>query len=408
MRVLVLGHSLAYGDFARARNIDLINVLDSHALRIPGLDLQVDPIVVGDRTSIGEILAAVHRRGLVDKVDAVFTNSEACAITAAALAGILGADGVPVATAVAMRDKSIQKSLVRAAGIPVAGSVVIAPSRSLQTVLPAFRYPAVVKPLAAAATRGVTRIRDRAHLEEVLRAVRHAVEDPGATWLLEEFVDGAEFHLDGLVLGGRIEFLSVGRYAQNCLHVREGKLTGSTILDPRASDEDYGRFHEFADRSLQALGVRSSVFHMEAFDTSAGLVFSECAARCGGGLILPCIRYRFGVELELAAFQVAATGTFSPPSHSPEHPCVGWSYLPAPPGRITRLPDLAEMAAMTGVLSVEMKRFVGDELWDGRHEIEIGAGGVIVAGDNLAQVQERIGAFTQRFADETEILPLRP
>lgn len=408
MRVLVLGHSLAYADFARAEDIELFNVLDSHGLRIPGLDLQNDPIAVSDRTSIGEILAAVHRRDLVGTLDAVFTNSEACMITAAALADVLHAAGVPVPTAVAIRDKSIQKSHMRAAGIPVAASFLLEPSRSLESVVPDFRYPAVIKPLAGAATRAVTRVRDREHLDQVLAAFDDAFGDFGKTWLLEEFVDGAEFHLDGIVRGGRIEFFSVGRYAQNCLRVREGKLTGSTILDPTEHEAEYGRFCEFADRSLRVLGVTSSVFHMEIFDTVDGPVFSECAARCGGGQILPCIGYRFGVELELAAFQVAVTGKFLPPSSDSEYAYVGWSHVPVPQGRITRLPDLAAMAAMKGVLSVDMNRSVGDDMPDRRHEIDIRAGCVTVAGSSEEKVRENIGAFTERFAEETEIMPLGP
>ncbi|WP_326643706.1 ATP-grasp domain-containing protein [Streptosporangium sp. NBC_01755] len=404
MRVLVLGHSSAYADYAEENGVVLFNVLDAHGLRLENLRLQSDPIAVADRTSIAEILSALHRRGIHRDIDAVFTNSEAGMITAAALAELLGARGIPVRAAVAARDKGFQKALIRAAGIPVTPSAVLESNHSPVDGIDDLGFPAVVKPLASAGTYGVTRVRDREHLSEVLRAYREVHRSVPGPWLVEEFVDGVEFHLDGIVRNGVVEFLSVGRYVRNMLELRNGNLVGSMIMDPGAHPDLYSRYHRFAEASLGALGLTSTVFHLELFESSEGTFFSECAARCGGGRILPCIAHRFGIELESTAFKVAVMDDFSPPGpHGDGY--VAWSELPVPTGHVTRLPDMKRIRSMPGVVDVDLGIAIGDRVPDRRTVLNVDAGCAVVHGATEEETQTRIDDIAAAFAANIEAVP---
>ncbi|MGC5010768.1 ATP-grasp domain-containing protein [Streptosporangium sp. DT93] len=405
MRVLVLGHSSAYADYAEENGIVLFNVLDAHGLRLENLRLQRDPIAVADRTSIAEMISALHRRGIYGDIDAVFTNSEAGMVTASALAELLGARALPVRAAVAARDKAFQKTLVREAGIPVTPSVVLESNHSpAGAAAEGIRYPAVIKPLASAGTHGVTKVRDREHLGEVLRAYNDVYRGVPGPWLLEEFVDGVEFHLDGIVRNGVVEFLSVGRYVRNMLELRNGNLVGSLVMDPVDHADMYARYHRLAEDSLAALGLTSTVFHMELFESDrGGTFFSECAARCGGGRILPSIEHRFGVELESTAFKVAVMDDFTPPEPR-ERGYVGWSELPVPTGRITRLPDVKQIQNMPGVLDLDLGVALGDHVPDRRTVLSLGTGCVVVRGATAEEAERRMQDVIDVFAEGVEVV----
>jgi biotin carboxylase len=407
MRVLVLGHSKPYAEYARDKGIVLFNVLDSHGIRLPNLNLQNAPLVVADRTSVGEILSALYRRGIHQDIDAVFTNSEAAMITAAAIAKALNAVGLPVPVAIAVKDKAFQKDLIRRNGINVARSALLSPGASALDVVPdQVGFPAVLKPLAAAGSVAVTRVRDAGHLAQVLAAYADLHRSLGETWLAESFVDGTELHMDGLVINGQIEFLSVGRYLDPLLELRNGKLPGSVILDPVVHELDFAEYRKFGEQCLAALGLATSVFHLEFFEAASGLVFSECAARCGGQFIVPAIEAQYGIDLELAAFQVAIAGEFTPPTSPVPRICAGWTQLPVPQGRITRLPSPAQLAAIEGVLDISMDVVLGDDMPDSRADLGHRAGIALIAADSEDEAQARITALTGLFAAESESLPL--
>lgn len=407
MIVLVLGHSIPYADYAREKGISLINVLDSHGIRLKNLDLHREPVVVADRTSIGDILAALYRHNLHQGIDSVFTNSEAAMLTAASLAPALGARGLPIPVAVAVRDKAYQKDRIRRHGIPVAPCYVFGPGAAdAARIAGEARFPAVIKPLSGAGGVAVTRVRDAKHLGQVLAAYTDLYKPLGETWLLESYIDGIEMHLDGLVTGGRVEFLSAGRYLDPLLEQRNGRMPGSVILDPVAHDKEFTQYREFAEHCLAAIGLTQSVFHMELFDTPEGLVFSECAARCGGQLIVPAIEKQYGLDLELAAFQVAVSGEFTPPSRPKPDTHAGWIQLPVPPGRITRLPEPDQVRALPGVSDVQMDLSLGDEMPDSRTDLTHRAGVALVTAETEAAVQERMTALADLFLRESEALPV--
>jgi biotin carboxylase len=406
MRVLVLGHSNAYADWALENDITLYNVLDSTGIRVKDLMLQHEPLYVSDRTSIGEMLGVIYRRGLQDNIDVLFTNSEAAAVAAAAMTQILGARGVAVRSAVAARDKSFQKGLIRDAGLPVAASAVFGPGElSLDRAAGHVGFPAVVKPLAEAGTLAVARVRDREHLTNVLEAYHEVHKNLGESWLLEHFVDGTELHLDGLIKDGKIEFLSAGRYFKPLLELRHGRLPGSVILDPTRHESDFGRYREFAERALAALGLETTVFHMECFDTAEGIVFSECAARCAGQLILPAIKIMFGIELQRAAFQLAVTGEFDAPTTPVPKGCVGWAQIPVPQGRVTRLPDQGRMHGVPGLIDIVMDVGIGDDMPYPQADLTHRAGAALISGETEEVVEARLAQLIELFVAEAEVTP---
>ncbi len=83
---------------------------------------------------------------------------------------------------------------------------------------------------------------------------------------------------------------------------------------------------------MQTLGFDSTVFHLEFFDTGEALVFSECAARLGGGQIPEVIEHAYGIDWFSVQFE-QCMGIVNE-HHLPMTPteCHAFVYLRSYPG----------------------------------------------------------------------------
>jgi hypothetical protein len=200
-----------------------------------------------------------------------------------------GISGLRYQQAVAWRDKYEMKRLVTG-HVPVPSHAV---PRDVGDALDFARsagYPVVVKPRTGFASRGVTVVPDADQLTRL--ADGWDADDV----LLEAFVAGPVFHMDGFTDGQELLYLSVSRYLNDCLSFHASLPLGSVQLD-RDSD-DFRRAESFTAKVLRALPpVGFSPFHLEAFRRPDGeLVFCEIACRLGGAHVIPALTYATGVN----------------------------------------------------------------------------------------------------------------
>jgi biotin carboxylase len=165
-------------------------------------------------------------------------------------------------------------------------------------------FPAVVKPLALSASRGVMRVDDaaamRAALERVstlleaadVRAERDAAHDH---CLIESFIPGREYAVEGLLTGGVFQPLAIfdkpdpldGPYFEETIYVtpsRAPAVVQAAILAAIA-------------RAAAALGLRHGPVHAECRVNDQGVWVLEVAARPIGGLCSRALRFG-GASLE--------------------------------------------------------------------------------------------------------------
>src|SRR2546421_731542 len=201
------------------------------------------------------------------------------AVVAAAIAGELGLVGNDVAAAQAARDKHEQRTLL-AAGVS---------------------YPCVLKPLRLAASRGVIRADTPdafvAAFERVKRILKDAgcetrdaggVEGDASRYLLvEDFVPGREYALEGVLIAGELRVLALfdkpdpldGPYFEETIYVTPSRLPADQQRAVAAC----------AERAAVALGLREGPVHAELRVNARGPWVIELAARpiggrCSGGL----------------------------------------------------------------------------------------------------------------------------
>ncbi|MFH8757257.1 ATP-grasp domain-containing protein [Streptomyces atroolivaceus] len=320
---------------------------DHGLAEIPG---ELRRLFVDDQQSPEAILMALHRAGLGEhRFDAVHTSDEWALVTAGVLASYLGCRAVDPVTAVHFRDKSLQKRKVAAAGVPTARVTVIDDVHDVSGV-PWEYEKAVLKPVAGAATARTAVVDSPEALSALSRRYR-TDRSAQRTFVLEEYIGGEEWIADGFLHDGELRFLAVGRYGAPCLTmIDEQTPLWMRHFDPKAETWAYDRAEPVVRRSLEALGLRDGVFHMELFhDPETGrLTFSECAARRGGALVHEQVQAKFGIHLgEAALLSALGREPGGDLDHRPE--IFGTTYLKGRAGTLFSCPSPAELRALPGV-----------------------------------------------------------
>lgn len=297
MRILIL-HRISndlvrYQDgISAAHDVTWVGVPDRMAAlpaELPGTRI-VRP---GTGDTAAEVLAAVAGLAAFDLVVAL---SEYDLLAAAQVREALGVGGDRVADVLPVRDKTVMKAAVAAAGLRVPRFA----------ALPAARFagvpwtgPTVVKPVDGASSQDVFRYPDA---ESALAA---PVPGEPVRFEVEEFVDGPILHVDGLMAGGEPVAIQASRYLGTCLAYAEGDPLGSVQVD--TTPELTG----WALDCLAAVGISDGLFHLEGFQTPDGLVFLEVGARFGGGDIVGTFELATGLHLPSAWLRVL-TGSAVP------------------------------------------------------------------------------------------------
>lgn len=357
--IVLLGWRLPYIRIAREFGLRTV------VLYPPGhLDAGlVDPseadqsILVEQLTNVEHVLRALARLDISGCV-AVHTQEEWALACAGLVAEHLGVRGPDAEVMCRFRDKALQKDCLTAAGFDIPAHLEIpdilnseVPSRVAE-----FGFPTVLKPIAGAGASITVLARDVADVERAQTEARghRATPTPEVlgrrTFIAESFVAGREWHMDGYVQGGELQFLAVSEYGVNPLDTRDGSLLWSRCLDPQREKWAYQLGHDLAERSLKVLGLLEGVFHLEAFHQEGPdrLVFGECGARIGGAGVYEAVLRKFGVDLFRAGVEIAAGFDVTPPGPASEDE-VAWTHLTADAGQLVSRPTEDEVLAQLGV-----------------------------------------------------------
>jgi len=224
----------------------------------------------------------------------IASQSEHDMLRVAALREKLELPGQTVVSARAYRDKVVMKDCMAAAGVRTARYRRL----MLPTDLPAFieehGYPVVVKPVDAAGSRGVRVLKDSQDLHDF------QLEQLARQYMIETFVSGKMYHVNGILRGGRYEFVAPYRYVNSSLNYQTHGCYGSMTMRP---DTELGeRLVKFCKGVVAALPPTDPLaFHAEIFCADDGtLLLNEIASRTAGSLIIELIEQDYGFNLSRA------------------------------------------------------------------------------------------------------------
>ncbi len=255
-------------------------------------------------------------------VGAVFGVDDRTAVVAAHVAERLSIPYSPVAAVEAAGNKLCQRERLLAAGVRVPAFVVTDVSDvSPPSALRPPSYPVVLKPLTLSASRGVIRADNdeefgaavttiREILAEVGERGERAKGDDGGRILVEQYVPGREFAVEGTVIDGRFSLYDVfekpdpleGPYFEETIYLRppRGGEAGKRVIEETVQD------------AVRALGLTHGPVHAEVRVSGDGVWLIELAARPIGGKCGRVLRFAEDGSVSLEELNLGlATGTTS-------------------------------------------------------------------------------------------------
>ncbi|MFN8062649.1 MAG: ATP-grasp domain-containing protein [Vicinamibacterales bacterium] len=320
-RVLIVTTTTGYQirAFERAaaeRGIELVYATDRcRTLDDPWQD-QAVPIRFDDETGS---LAAIRRRLGVGALDGVIGLGDRATTMAAAAAEAYGVPWHSPASARVSRNKLLVRGALVAHGLPTPWFAEVGRDAGLADVAPRLRFPCVVKPLVLSGSRGVIRANDVDGFVQALARVRAILDEPdiramrepaAGSVLVEGFVSGPEYALEGVLDHGRLYVLAVfekpdpldGPYFEETIYV----------TPPRLSSETVQHVARGVSAACGAIGLTHGPVHAECRLNGGQVFVHEAAARPIGGLCAQALRFvsDHGATQSLEALLLAhATGT---------------------------------------------------------------------------------------------------
>ncbi|MEY9933101.1 hypothetical protein ABH926_007754 [Catenulispora sp. GP43] len=354
---------------------------------------------IGDLTEVKR--AALGILG-AHRIDAVVGPSERSQQAAGYLRSYLGLPGIGYETANRFSNKAVMKRELTRAGIPVADHRVVVGLAGVAAAAEEIGWPVVVKPALGTGSMNTFAPRSAAEWEALLASGSCAGLAKGdCPLLVERFVEmEGEYHCDGVVRDGRVEFVAVSRYFMPLLGGTDA-FTGSYILPEENRDADILRaLHE---RAVAALGLSEGVTHFEAFKTAGGFVAGEIACRPAGGGIVEAIILQFGVDL-WDAYMRSALGlpvALPAPVRRTRPDIIVNCDLPIRPGKVVRVSSAQELAGLPDVVRVTMGTAAGDVIGTRLHSAST-TGLVYLAVAEEQQVATRVAELSAAYVLQTE------
>jgi biotin carboxylase len=302
-RVLILSTTTGYqlrsfGDAARALGIELVFATDRcHALDDPWRDGAIAIRFHEEDAAVETVVAAAARR----PVHGVLALGDRPVVLAARIAEALGLRGNPPQAARATANKRLARERLARAGLRVPEFL---PSSTRADVLPLavrLHYPVVLKPLALSGSRGVIRADTPTQLVAAFHRistllsrfdVRSQRSGAEGQLLIESFIPGHEYAIEGVVTEGRFTAFAVfdkpdpldGPFFEESIYV----------TPPSVSAEMERAILDAVQAAVSALGLRHGPVHAECRVNSDGIYVLEVAARPIGGRCAKVLRFGGG------------------------------------------------------------------------------------------------------------------
>lgn len=295
------------------------------------------------------------RSGAAGNVAAVFSSREYAQEGAAAIAAALGLPGnAPALVATVRRKDQCRAALARAGFRQPAVRLChgVEQAREFAKERPG---PWIVKPRDAMGSLGVALVEAPGELDAAVAAL-----PGGGPFLVEEYVTGPEFSVEGVLTGGRPHVLAI-----TAKHVTPPPLFVELAhaLPAPAGREVHDGLAREAAAAVTVLGLRHGVFHVEAWWTPEGPVLGEVHTRFGGDWIHLMLEHVLDADVSDAVLRdLLGLPVPDLTPADPARPGRGAAVLfPTPgPGTVTALHGWDRLAGQPGVLHAEPQLAPGD------------------------------------------------
>ncbi len=301
-------------------------------------------------------------------IDAVIAVGDKPSVAAAMICKALGLTINSPRAVQQCRNKYEFRKALQNSGLLVPGFRRFALDRDPQTILRHVQFPCVLKPLALSASQGVIRADNEIEFREAFHRIRRLLEtpairilrDPSNQYLLvENYIEGKEVALEGLLSKGRLRVLALFDKPDPL----EGPFFEETIYvtPSRFSQPIQRRIARCASAAAQSLGLRDGPVHAEFRINKRGVWILELAARSIGGLCSRALRFGTGMSLE----ELIIRHALGMKTHSTqrEAQAAGVMMLPIPgKGYLRSIDGIVSAKRVRGIHEVTITAKLGQKL----------------------------------------------
>jgi hypothetical protein len=278
---------------------------------------------------------------------------------------LFGLGGTSYEVSHRLRDKWAMRRHLAASGARSIGAALVQDRASLGRFGAQHGYPFIVKPTDMTAGFGVLPVQAPVDVDRVWSEVQE-LRRTGVTYgttlfsiddfLMEEYVEGPEFSVEGFSFAGRHVLVTVTEKLTDPLYFAELGHTVPARIDASVR----GHIMETVKDFLDVMGVKDGPSHTEVRVGTQGPVVIESHNRIGGDHILDLVKAAFGVDL--ADYTVG--WPFGLVSELPDQvdqkggACV--RFLHGGPGQVAAVGSVDSLARQPDVLVAEVSVQVGD------------------------------------------------
>ena len=260
---------------------------------------------VPERQSAEAVLRVVEHVARRRKISRVIALDEFDLEIAAIVREHLRLSGMGQSATRFFRDKLAMREKARSENLAVPDFCGVFNDAEVHDLLTRSEGPWLLKPRWSASAIGIHKF---GKAEEVWPALE-ALGDLRSHHLLECFVPGEIFHVEGVTWGGEVLFAAPHKYGQPPMQTMHSGGGFTTRALDRDSD-DAVKLRAVHEATLRALGIRDGVTHSEFIRSHADgrFLFLETAARVGGAYIAEVVEAANGLNpwVEWARIEVAA------------------------------------------------------------------------------------------------------
>lgn len=277
------------------------------------------------------------------------------------------------------RDKLAMREGASRGGVAVPAFSPVANHDQLWKFMQATEGPWLLKPRWSASAIGIQKI----HSPDEVWPHLERLGDEASNHLLERFVPGDIYHVEGVTWQGEVLFAQAHKYGQPPFQTMHQGGVFSTRTLPHDGEEAKA-LREIHAETLKALGMTSGVTHSEFIRAheDGRFYFLETAARVGGAYIAEVTEHASGVN-----------------------PWVEWARIVTAEihGETYQLPELREEYAGSVICLARQEEpdtaaYVDPEIVQRLHKHH--HAGLLVRSASAERVEELVGSYGNRFVED--------
>ena len=279
--MLKRGFEKKYNIIVLTANSDF-RVVPDELLNQAALSINID---TANNNSVLELADILHQHM---SIDAVIPGFEYFVPIASKVSTLLKVPGIDCKHVLNLRRKDLMRTALNKAGLNNPRYYLLTTLEDVNEAIDYIGFPAICKPIDAAGSVHVKKVENK---KELLEAAHRILNGNDVLWghklsnllLLEEYIDGKEYSLEGIVQdGGVIHFSTTEKFVSDQSEFIEiGHIVNAPI-----EQQLHTKIQSYIEQVINVLGADNCPFHAEVRLRRDGEpVLMEIAARLAGDKI---------------------------------------------------------------------------------------------------------------------------